>query len=169
MQIKKRYTIPNRLSDVIRLITIMSIDEYSFRTISKLDEALRGLPLSAKTWLEIADKHPEFFRPNGDRTSIALLIRSYLPQGENGRREPLSIPETQKLIEVAMNLQEKDIQRRQRNTHLYSLIIAFMALTGAIFGPVYTQYRAVNTDKKIDSLISNVKQIQDRLPVPVKK
>ena len=107
----KRYTIENRLSDVVRLITVLSIDKYSFRTIENLEKAIRGLPSSAKTWLEIAEKHPEFFRPNGENTSIALLIRSYLPTKEDDSREPLTINETQKLIEVAISLHEKEIER----------------------------------------------------------
>jgi hypothetical protein len=159
----KRYTIENRLSDVVRLITVLSIDKYSFRTIENLEKAIRGLPSSAKTWLEIAEKHPEFFRPNGENTSIALLIRSYLPTKEDDSREPLTINETQKLIEAAISLHEKEIERFQRNSHIFPLIIAVIALLGVMFTPVYNHYVSLNTDKKIDSISKSIKHIEKKL------
>lgn len=159
----KRYTIENRLSDVIRLITVLSIDKHSFRTIENLEKAIRGLPSSAKTWLEIAEKHPEFFRPNGENTSIALLLRSYLPTKEDDSREPLTIDETQKLIEVAISLHEKEIERFQRNSHIFPLIIAVIALLGVIFTPIYNHFISLNTDKKIDFISKSIKHIERKL------
>ncbi|MES2238943.1 MAG: hypothetical protein V4497_01660 [Bacteroidota bacterium] len=170
----KKYTIANRLSDVIRLITVLAIDKHSFRTIENLEKAIRGLPSSAKTWLEIAETHPEFFRPNGEKTSIALLIRSYLPTKEDYSREPLTIEETQKLIEVAISLHEKEIQRFQRNSHIFPLIIAAIALLGVLFTPIYNHYISLNTDKKLDSISISIKKIEaklknkERQPITVK-
>jgi len=144
----RRYTIENRLADVIRLITVLAIDKHAFRTIGNLQDAIRGLPSSAKTWLEIAHQHPEFFRPNGGETSIALLIRSYLPINEDNTREPLSIEETQKLIDVAISMYEKEIEQSQKHSHLFPLIVAGIALFGVIFTPIYNHCVAVDTDKK---------------------
>ena len=159
----KRYRIANRLSDVIRLITVLAIDKHSFRTIDNLEKAIRGIPSSAKTWLQIAEMHPEFFRPNGDKTLIALLIRSYLPTQEDDSREPLTIEETQKLIEVAISLHEKEIQRHQSNSHIFPLIIAVIVLLGGLFTPIYNHYVSLNTDKKLDSISISIKKIEAKL------
>ncbi|KIC02791.1 hypothetical protein OA88_06610 [Flavobacterium sp. JRM] len=163
LKMTKRYTKAHRLSDVIRLITVLAIDKYSFRNIENLEKAIRGKPLSASSWLEIANIHPEFFRPNGDNTSIALLLRSYLPTKNDDSREALSILETQNLIEVAISLHDKEIQRFQRNGHLFPLIVAIIALLGVIFTSIFNHYFSNDTNSKLDSINQSIKQIEIKL------
>lgn len=160
---RKRYTKAHRLSDVIRLITVLAIDKYSFRNIQNLEAAIRGKPLSATSWLEIANIHPEFFRLNGDNTSIALLLRSYLPTKEDDSREPLSITETQNLIEVAISLHDKEIELFQRNSHFFPLIVAMIALLGVIFTSIFSHYFSNDTNGKLDSINQSIKQIEIKI------
>src|ERR1700748_783214 len=98
----KRYTIDDRLSDVIALISLLAVGKSSFKKISGLSNALRGEPRSAGKWEDIASDHSEFFRFNGKKDNIALLMRSYFETDEDGHRESLSVEETQKLIDTAI-------------------------------------------------------------------
>jgi len=143
----KRYTNEGRLSEVIALISLLAVDEYTFRKISNLDQALRGSPNSveSKKWEDIAKAHPEFFRFNGNKDCIALLIRSYFSEDENKRRKPLEVAETQKLIDTAIALHDKEIAFKQRYSYLFPLLVALMAMVGTIISVTISNN---NTNKK---------------------
>jgi hypothetical protein len=153
---RRRYTSPNRLSDVIRLLTILSIDRHAFRSSENLERAIRGTPLSANNWQEIAIQHPEFFRPNHNNEYVALLIRSYLPTKENDSRDPLTIDQTQKLIDVAISLHDKEIQRIQLFSFWFPIIVAIIAVAGVI----YTANRSFNAKQKIELIENTLQQIK---------
>lgn len=157
----RRYTLRNRLSDVIRLITVLSLDKDTFRTEQGLQRALGGQPLSLKTWHKLAVEHPEFFRPIlNEKEHYALVIRSYLPKDANNVREPLTIEQTQKLIDVAIALHEKEIQQRQMNSHVFPIVVAVIAVLGTIFTAIYTNSSHDSTSKKIDSLNASLQRIE---------
>ena len=159
-----RYTKEGRLSDVIALISLLSVDVYAFRKISSLNDALRGKPQSSKQWEDIADVHTEFFRFNGDRDCIALLIRSYFPEDTQGRRATISVSETQKLIDTAIALHDKEISLRQKNSYLYSfigsLIVAVIAVGGTIFSTIYSNRGNSAVIEKVDSLNKKIQKIE---------
>ena len=165
----KRYTKEGRLSDVIALISLLSVDKYAFRKIEHLQPALRAAPMSitSKKWEDIAGEHPEFFRFNGDKSSVALLIRSYFPEDSEGRREVIKVPETQKLIDTAIALHDKEIARKQRNAYLFSflgsLIVAVIAVSGTIFSAIYNNKGNNTTNAKIDSLTIKVQRIDNKI------
>jgi len=159
---RRRYTLPDRLSDVIRLITVLSIDKYAFRTIANLNDALRGKPSSLKTWEEVAYAHPEFFRPNKQENCVALLIRSYRTENQNNERDPLSIPETQKLIDVAISLHEKEIERIQRNSYMIPIIVAFISLLAVIVTAYIANASNSDVKQKIENLIKQVQKIESK-------
>ncbi len=149
---KRRYTLPHRLTDVIRLITVLSLDKFAFRKLDSIKVALRGDPESLHTWQDIAYAHPEFFRPNGTEDYIALLMRSYRPENHNNERDPLSIPETQKLIDVAISLHEKEIERMQRNSHRVPIIVAIITLLGVTLSAYITSVSNADVKQKIANL-----------------
>jgi len=149
---KRRYTLPHRLTDVIRLITVLSLDKYAFRKLDSIKVALRGDPESLKTWQDIAYAHPEFFRPNGTEDHIALLMRSYRPENHDNERDPLSIPETQKLIDVAISLHEKEIERMQRNSHRIPIIVAIITALGISISAYITNLSNAEVKQKIENL-----------------
>jgi hypothetical protein len=129
---RKRYLIPMRLEDVIRLLTALSLDKHSFKSELKVVDALRGRPLSATSWKDLASQHPEFFRSNKEDTSIALTMRSYNPIGEENSREPLGISETQKLVDVAITLYEKQMQSKLQYSTWFPLIGAVIGALAVI-------------------------------------
>lgn len=117
-------------------------------------------PLSADTWFDIADEHPEFFRRNGDRQNVALLIRSYSVikgLGTDTFREPLSITETQKMIDAAISLHDKEIARSQKYSYLVPVLTT---LLGALL-TLGTQYVTSRTGKSSDKeLIMKIDSVQ---------
>jgi len=133
---RKRYSKSNRLVDVIRLISAMGLQSNDFKTENSIIEALRGKPLSSKTWHKVAEEHPEFFRPNGGETHYALLQRSYLPVTPGKPRDTLSLNEVQDLFELAGTFHEKEVQQSQRYILWFPLIAAAVA-AGALLLNTY--------------------------------
>jgi hypothetical protein len=101
-----------------------------------------------QTWYDVGLQHPEFFRPNGEHTCIALLLRSYKPIVShptiNDYREPMLIAETQELVNKAMDLHEKAANRSQRWNFLWTAIIGAIAL----FTTNYLTIHSNNSDAK---------------------
>jgi hypothetical protein len=173
-----RYTIPHRLSDVIALISVLSQFKHAFMSEDMLVEALRGSPRSKKafnstgpsTWAEIVESHHEFFRRNGNKLFYALVLRSYFeetqdpkfPQNPKAKlRRQLTVEETQNLINAAVSLHEKELQRLQKNAYLIPVVTAVVTLLGIIFTALLS-YSALN-DKiipKIDNLSDQIKSIR---------
>ncbi|HTK22517.1 MAG TPA: hypothetical protein VL442_23525 [Mucilaginibacter sp.] len=172
---KPRYTIPHRLSDVIALISVLAQFKHAFMSEQMLIDALRGSPRSKKstesadglTWAELVENHQEFFRRNGNSRFYALVIRSYFDQFQDPEfpkdpkakiRRQLTVEETQNLINVAVNLHEKELQRLQKNAYLVPIGTAAVTLIGIIFTS-FISYTALN-DKiipKIDTLNNQIK------------
>ena len=127
--IKTGYLKSNRLSDVIRLISVLGIDEnLSYRKNEGLDITLNGKPRSGNEWFEIAKEHPEFFKLNTDTNSITLLLR-FLKRIkiENEYKYPkLTVEETQSLIDQAITLHDKQIARFQLLIPIYLALLALI-------------------------------------------
>lgn len=127
--IKTGYLKSNRLSDVIRLISVLGIHEkLSFRKNEGLDVTLNGKPNSGKEWFEIAKEHPEFFKLNSDTNSITLLLRflKRVKVGEEYQYPKLSVEETQSLIDQAITLHDKQIARFQLLIPIYLALLALV-------------------------------------------
>lgn len=56
------YLKPGRLSDILALIQILAYDKLAKRTHDGLKAQLRRDPLTASTWTDIGQQHPELFR-----------------------------------------------------------------------------------------------------------
>lgn len=166
----QRYTLPYRLSDVIRLINVLSQGEYAFRTEKAIHDALRDKPQSGANWHEIAKAHPEFFRPTGSGNHYGLLIRTYFVADENEKRAALTVDQTQKQIDVAISLHDKEIQRKQMNGYKTPLAVAFITLFGVIISPFSANLLNANSNSKIESINTAVQQIKskmDQIPSPL--
>lgn len=160
------YLKQNRLSDVIRLISVLGVDDnYSFRKSDGLEKTLNGKPKSAQDWFEIAKEHPEFFKFNVAGDSVVLLFRSLAKPNSESKREPLSIDQTQKLIDQAISLHDKQILRLQKNSFFIPIITAIIAsiTTGlvAYFTLKSNNESIINIDKKVDNLIILMKHNSD--------
>jgi len=105
-----RYTMEGRLSDVICLLTALAlVENYAFRSNEGITNLLHSNPRSAKEWHSIVEEHPEFFRFATGKMFASLLIRSYsVIIGQAQERNPLTVDQTQKLIDSAIVLYEKE-------------------------------------------------------------
>lgn len=147
----------NRLSDVIRLISVLGNDDnYSFRKDDGLEKTLNGKPKSAKNWSEIAKEHPEFFKFNVAGDSIVLLFRSLVKPDSNDRRPPLTIDQTQKIIDQAISLHDKQIARLQKNNFLIPLFTAVIASLTTGFVAYFTLKNSNDSVTKIDKKVDHI-------------
>lgn len=167
----ERYTIAGRLSDVLALISLLSVDRRCFRTLNGVNQATRSSPLSADNWFAVAALHPEFFRFNDAGDTVALLIRSYFPEevdenNEKGRKT-LSVSETQKLMDTAISLHDKEILLSQKNNYRWtvftSLAVAIIAVCGSIFTTVYNGNANAKLGIKVDVLTESMKDLAVKL------
>ncbi|WP_026109792.1 hypothetical protein [Flavobacterium sp. WG21] len=156
------YLKQNRLSDVIRLISVLGVDDtYSFRKNDGLTTTLNGKPKSAKDWFEIAKEHPEFFKFNLAGDNVVLLFRSLFKPNSDNKRDPLTIDQTQKLIDQAISLHDKQIARLQKNSFLMPIFTAIIAslTTGLVsFLTLKNNNESIKKiDKKVDDIILIIK------------
>lgn len=153
------YLIPNRLSDVIRLIIVLSVDKQNFRKEEGLTGTLRDTPKSGDSWLEIAKDHPEFFRFGKDKLSIVLLIRFILMKDvEDGElRPPLSVDQTQKLVDQAISLHDKQLARYQRNSFKTAIWAAYIAAAATLIAGVISYAIAIHSNQDFKTDIEIIK------------
>ncbi len=150
-----------RLSEVIALIVALSVTEYTFRSNSGLDRSFRTTAKSAKDWIELSKQHPEFFRLGKDEGSVALLIRYFdKADSENAdKKPPLTIDQTQKLVDQALELHDKQLGRYQRNSFrvpilatIISGVIAIVIATISLTNNTQSMNKLDQLNNKIDSL-----------------
>jgi hypothetical protein len=128
------YRDPERLADVMALIQVLAQAAAStIRSESGLTSELQGKPRSKATpnWIDLAERHREFFRvhKDGDYVRVALISRHVLAKDEHGKRPPLSPEVTAKLLELAISLHDRQVQRSQRFNYLWAIILT-VVLTG---------------------------------------
>jgi hypothetical protein len=126
-----RYTKPNKLSDVIVLVSALaSIQGGAFVNEEGLFRAIRSKPKTTDKWFDIADEFPEFFRRNGKQNYIALLVRSYfeIDQTKGSESRPaLTVGETQNLINTVISLHDKELARFQKNAFKIPIRVAWIS------------------------------------------
>ena len=144
------YLSEGRLADVLSLIQVLAYDRNTSRSEDGLRDELQRTPRSAPTWIELASQHPEFFRvrKKDDRTErVALLARyvlEYQPtqDGEDEKRPPLPPDITNKLMDTAIGLHDRQLTRSERWKVIASLLIpmliAVIAATATITAAVIT-------------------------------
>jgi hypothetical protein len=131
---KLPYTNPNRLADVMALIQVLALHRYGERSEKGLAEEMQGAPHSGSTWKEIAQQHPEFFRVNdADKLGVSLVSRYVLPRDEKGKRE-LSPDFVSTLLQTAINLHDRQMNRAYRWTVYIPIVVAVTAGVFTLFG-----------------------------------
>lgn len=143
------YLKSGRLSDVLALIQILAYDRLAKRSNSGLVEELRRPPLTADDWIEIGRQHPELFRVlegeqhHSGKDTVALIARYVqepLPSSnpnEPPRSPPLASGVTAKLMEMAIELHDREFQRRDRwKSVLVPTAVAVIAAAAAIISAV---------------------------------
>lgn len=147
-----KYSKIGRLADVVALISLLATDKHTFRKLENIESSIRSKPTSQETWDGVAKEHPEFFRFNANKNHIALLIRSYFEENEEGNRPALTVDETQTLISTAIALYDKELLFKQRRAYLIPLYCAIVAAFVSLIGLYITQSSLSNTIKKIEVL-----------------
>lgn len=137
------YRNPDRLADVMALIQVLALAEDTRRSEKGLGDDLQRYPRSAKSWTELAEDHSEFFRVrareargNQDDYRVSLIARAVVPKGEEDHREPLSSDLLGKLLDIAINLHDRDKARRDRWWALLPIAAAIIAGLFAIAAAV---------------------------------
>ncbi|MNF90993.1 hypothetical protein D3C84_735800 [compost metagenome] len=110
---KSDYLLPGRVADVLALIQVLAMDEHAHRSEDGLASELQEPPRSAKTWPELAKKHPEFFRVTPDgKHRVSLIARHVTPKDESGRHH-FPADYTSKLLQLAVELHDREVRRSQ--------------------------------------------------------
>ncbi len=120
-----------RLADVMALIQVLALDKHAHRSEEGLNNELQGIPSSSKSWFKVAEQHPEFFRVNSTGTHrISLVARHVQPRDEEDKRTPLSADFVGKLLQAAIELHDREMERKN---HWKAYIPIIVAVTAGIF------------------------------------
>lgn len=124
------YRSAGRLGDVLALIQVLALDKNSHRSNDGLASELQGSPRSAGSWRLVAQQHPEFFRvrPEGEHT-VSLITRHVSAQDS-----PLSADHTSALLQLAVELHDREVRRAQAWHVWVPLIVAVTAGVFTLFG-----------------------------------
>lgn len=145
------YLQSGRLADVLALIQVLAYDRDAYRTEAGLEEELQRKPSVGDCWMSVAKQHPEFFRVRDDETRkkrIALLARyvldhQLLPDGEE-KRPPLEPTVANKLMELAIQLHDKQFERQNRwKSVVLPMTVAVIAAGASISAAVITSAKSV--------------------------
>jgi hypothetical protein len=115
------YLHPGRLSDVLALVQVLAFDPDTYRSESGLQDELQRKPGYGESWMQLAREHPEFFRVRNSpekQPRAALLARYVLPKtqqvNDEEKRPPLEPDLVKKLLELAVDLHDKQSERASR-------------------------------------------------------
>ncbi len=133
-----RYLKEHRLSDVMALIQVLALDEFSHRSERGLDIEMQSPPQSSTTWTQLAIEHPEFFRVKKDgRRGVSLVARHVMPKEDEEdkppRRQPLGERFVGELLKAAIELHDRQMKRADRWTLAAPIWAAAIAASVACF------------------------------------
>lgn len=128
----RAYITRGRLEDVLALIQVLALDEHAHRSDNGLAEELQGTPSSARTWMEIARAHPEFFRVGRSGNHVVSLVARHVgpKQGQSGRK-PLDPDFVGRLLSAAIELHDRQVRREERWAAYIPLLVAVIAAIAA--------------------------------------
>lgn len=142
MMCRTKYRIKNRLDEVIALIQVLAFDPDTYRSEDGLQQELQAKPLSSENWTTICKEHPEFFRVKPDeKNPISLITRHVLPKGTRDIDDDL----VKKLIEIAVNLHDKQHERANKRWLLVPVYVALIVAGTSIFLAFFKPKEQVKT------------------------
>ena len=107
------YLAGGRLADVLALIQVLALDAKTHRSEDGLASELQGPPRSATNWPSLAEQHPEFFRVRPEGEHRVSLIARHVGERDGQRIPPLPPDYTSKLLQLAMELHDREVKRSQ--------------------------------------------------------
>lgn len=148
---------PNRLADVIAAIQVMGTYKFYKLSFDRWADRIGGDDSKGEYWRRVFEDHPEFFRLDSTRQHASLVWRRQYPKlfqvdqekrlsfqeyaaltaAEKGRvsRDPLTPADIKTLVDSAINLHTRAIERERESRWWVSLLSsAFGGLIGAIVG-----------------------------------
>jgi hypothetical protein len=132
---KGAYTKPGRLPDVLALIQVLSLDNYTHRSGSGLFQELQRLSASGGTWMTLGAEHPEFFRVATEgENQLSLVARHVVPRGVDEIKK-LPSDFVHQLLQTAIELHDRQVEAAEWWKKFMPL---WAALIGGIFGTAST-------------------------------
>jgi hypothetical protein len=158
----KLYLKPGRLSDILSLVQVLAYDKFAKRTDAGLTTQLRRGPLTASTWTEIGQQHPELFRVleaekhSSNQETVALISRLVQPgipaegPDEPPKSQPLTPDQAGKLMDLAIELHDREVQRRDRwKTVLTPMIVAVIAAAASVIAAVISTSKSQEPSRAV--------------------
>ena len=108
------YLTQGRLADVLALIQVLALDRKTHRSKDGLESELQGPPRSAESWVEIAKRHPEFFRVKPEGKNVVSLVARHVTPRDDDIRPPLTSDYVSTLLKLAVELHDRALRRSQR-------------------------------------------------------
>jgi len=148
----------------LALIQILAYDKLAKRTHEGLKAQLRRDPLTADTWTKIGQQHPELFRvleaeKHSSGQETVTLIARFVQEGIPSNNEseppispPLSPDQTSNLINLAIQLHDREVQRRDRwKSVIVPMVVAIIAAGASIVGAIISTSKDSEVTKEVTS------------------
>lgn len=128
---RREYLKSNRLEDILFLIQHLGLGQYC--NLQKGVNPSSVPPRSAKTWADMARKHPELFKVTAsETTSLTMRYLHHENEGKKGTPEPLKPETVQDLMKTAMDLHE----RQARGAEVWKVWVTLIAAMAAAISSV---------------------------------
>ena len=139
---------PARLANLIAAIQVMGTYRFASRRLEKWEKRLGRKPVGGDNWLSIFQEHPEFFTIQENNVALVwrrskernydTFERKLLSKEEAAAmattetefeatrlsRPPLDTSEISKLVDIAVNLHEREINHQQERRWWFAALVA---------------------------------------------
>ena len=105
------------------------------------------IPRSDASWAQVAQRHSEFFRvaPDGEN-QISLVARHVTPRAGN-KREPLASDYTSKLLQLAVELHDREVRRSER-WHVWMPVIVALTAGAVVTLPLPIRCKGIEFSRE---------------------
>ncbi len=125
---KKKY----RLADVLALIQVLAMYKETYRTEEGVREEFQEGPQSAKSWIQVAKEHQEFFRVRKEKGTEISLIARHAKKDHAG----LDPEHASRLMETAIKIHDSQLNSSRSWTFWMPVVGAFL---GALLAKFFTR------------------------------
>jgi len=135
---EQRLADPKRLADVMALIQVLAFNQTTHHSEKMLQDLLRrdvmdNKSRSRKSWEEVAQEHPGFFRVNPakeDERSVSQIARhaslKQRPHSEGGGRARFTTKFVHDLLSSTVEIHDRQVRRSERWRYLVPIWVALV-------------------------------------------